>query len=174
MATPPPQHGAGPYHPYTPQQGGPYGHYGSYPVPPQPGPYGHPAVAAAPYGCRLCGAEPAVQATVRGHQGMLVLMRFLRQEGPFCRDCGFATYRRMSAATLWQGWWGPLSVFITPFTLLMNLGARARFLKLAPRRAPSSPPWTRARRCGAARRRWSSSWRPCSSPSHRPRSCCWA
>ncbi|WP_329312948.1 hypothetical protein OG723_07350 [Streptomyces sp. NBC_01278] len=132
MATPPPQHGAGPYHPYTPQQGGPYGHYGSYPVPPQPGPYGHPAVAAALYGCRLCGAEPAVQATVRGHQGMLVLMRFLRQEGPFCRDCGFATYRRMSAATLWQGWWGPLSVFITPFTLLMNLGARARFLKLAP------------------------------------------
>ncbi|KPI07433.1 hypothetical protein OV450_0359 [Actinobacteria bacterium OV450] len=130
MATPPPQHGAGPYHPYAPQQGAPHG---PYPVPQQWGPYGGPRpMPGAPAGCRLCGAEPAAQATVRGHQGMLVLMRFLRQEGPLCRDCGLATYRRMSADTLWQGWWGPLSVFITPVTLLLNFGARARFLRLAP------------------------------------------
>ncbi|MFI6144298.1 hypothetical protein [Streptomyces sp. NPDC051109] len=137
MATPPPQHGAGPYHPYAPQQGSPHP-YGlppqavPYGLPPQAVPYGHQPVPQAPYGCRVCGAQPAVRATVRGHQGMLVLMRFLRQEGPFCRDCGLATYRGMSADTLWQGWWGPLSVFITPVTLLMNVGARARFLRLAP------------------------------------------
>ncbi|MFJ3173259.1 hypothetical protein ACIPJK_21135 [Streptomyces roseus] len=138
MATPPPQHGAGPYnhpynHPYGPPQGGPHSPYG---VPPQAAPYGHghghQPVPQVPYGCRVCGAQPAVRATVRGHQGMLVLMRFLRQEGPFCRDCGLATYRKMSADTLWQGWWGPLSVFITPVTVLMNLGARSRFLRLAP------------------------------------------
>ncbi|WP_405704061.1 LppU/SCO3897 family protein [Streptomyces sp. NBC_00069] len=130
MATPPPQHGAGPYHPYTPQQGGPYAPYTAAQQP--AGPYGHPSLPQAAYGCRLCGGLPAAPATVRGHQGMLVLMRFLRQEGPFCRDCGLATYRRMSADTLWQGWWGPLSFFITPVTLLMNLGARAAFLRLAP------------------------------------------
>ncbi|MFE2877776.1 hypothetical protein ACFXG6_28730 [Streptomyces roseus] len=141
MATPPPQHGAGPYsHPYGPPQGGPHAPYG---VPPQAAPYGHghghghPPV---PYGCRVCGAQPAARATVRGHQGMLVLMRFLRQEGPFCRDCGLATYRKMSADTLWQGWWGPLSVFITPVTVLMNLGARSRFLRLAPPTGHILPP----------------------------------
>lgn len=156
MATPPPQHGAGPHHPYGPQQGGPHLPYG---VPPQAPyghgpvpqvPYGHGPVPQAPYGCRVCGAQPAAQATVRGHQGMLVLMRFLRQEGPFCRDCGLATYRKMSADTLWQGWWGPLSVFITPVTLLMNLGARSRFLRLAPPAgailpslSPGRPLWRR-------------------------------
>ncbi|MGW8974208.1 hypothetical protein [Streptomyces platensis] len=36
----------------------------------------------------------------------------------------------MSARTLWQGWWSPLSVAITPVTLLMNLGPRSRFRKL--------------------------------------------
>ncbi|MFG2994514.1 hypothetical protein ACGFZK_35325 [Streptomyces sp. NPDC048257] len=136
MATPPqPQQGAGPYNPYTapvphvPQQSGPPGPgyagpqpYGAYGTHPEPG----------RYGCRLCGAWPATPATVRGHQGMIVLMRSLSLRGPFCRDCGLATYRRMSSDTLWQGWWGPLSLFITPVTLLMNLGPRSAFRKLAP------------------------------------------
>ncbi|MFI1280197.1 hypothetical protein ACH4U5_05440 [Streptomyces sp. NPDC020858] len=49
-------------------------------------------------------------------------MRFLSLRGPLCRDRGLATYRRLSSDTLWQGWWSPLSFFITPVTLLMNLG----------------------------------------------------
>ncbi|MFD0265830.1 hypothetical protein ACFVGY_04435 [Streptomyces sp. NPDC127106] len=153
MATPPPQHGAGPYPPYGPQQGSPFGppagpgpHTppapGPYAVPQQPGPYAAPQPQAGPYAvphpgqqaahdCRLCGSVPAAPGTVRGHQGMLVLMRFLRTEGPLCRDCGLATYRRMQSDTLWQGWWGPLSLFITPVTLLMNLGPRAAYYRLA-------------------------------------------
>ena len=58
-------------------------------------------------------------------------MRFLSRKGVFCRSCGLATYREMSAKTLWQGWWSPLSVAITPITLLVNLGPRSRFHKLA-------------------------------------------
>ncbi|MFI8390957.1 hypothetical protein [Streptomyces sp. NPDC085540] len=153
MGTPPQpqQQGAGPYNPYgapVPQQGGsagpwhagpqPYGAYGAHPEPGR-------------YGCRLCGAWPAAHATVRGHQGLIVLMRFLSLRGPFCRDCGLATYRRMSSDTLWQGWWGPLSVFITPVTLLMNLGPRASFRRLAPPAGgyrpaldPGKPLWRRA------------------------------
>ena len=94
-------------------------------------PQQHPQAYAAAPGCQLCGAQPAVQATVRGHQGLLFLMRFLSRRGMFCRSCGLATYREMSAKTLWQGWWSPLSVAITPLTLLMNLGPRSRFRKLA-------------------------------------------
>ncbi|MFJ9642271.1 hypothetical protein [Streptomyces sp. NPDC101206] len=137
MASPPPQHGAGPYPPYGPQQGSPYGPPAG---PQQQGPYAVPHQQATPYGpghpvvpdCRICGSVPAAPGTVRGHQGMVVLMRFLRTEGPLCRDCGLATYRRMQSDTLWQGWWGPLSLFITPVTLLMNLGPRAAYYRLAP------------------------------------------
>ncbi|OEJ29186.1 hypothetical protein AS594_02905 [Streptomyces agglomeratus] len=57
-------------------------------------------------------------------------MRFLKREGDFCRDCGTAFYRRMTSDTLWQGWWGPLSMVITPFTVLLNLGSRAVFRRL--------------------------------------------
>ncbi|MFI5864174.1 hypothetical protein [Streptomyces sp. NPDC051546] len=162
MATPPPPQ-AGPYGPYAarqpqqpgptgpyapPQSAGPYGPQAAYgpqaphaaQVPPQPGPYGSWSAPRPSYGCRLCGAGPAAEATVRGHQGMVVLMRFLSLRGPFCRDCGLATYRRMSADTLWQGWWGPLSLFATPVTLLLNLGPRAAFRRLAPPTGGHRPP----------------------------------
>ncbi|MGP4001759.1 LppU/SCO3897 family protein [Streptomyces sp. 8N706] len=163
MASPPPPHGSHPYTPsghqpgapYAPESGGPYatppaggpggnpyaqgGPPAGQPLPGQhvPGPYPY-APQPAPYqpgapGCRFCGAQPAVQATVRGHQGLLIMMRSLTTEGPFCRNCGLATFRRMSADTLVAGWWSPLSVAITPLTLLLNiLGPRARFVRLAP------------------------------------------
>ncbi|RSS51123.1 hypothetical protein EF912_21015 [Streptomyces sp. WAC07061] len=150
---------AAPPGPYAAQPGshppppGPYAPASAYPA--QPGPSApQPAYAVPPQGagdgCRVCGCRPAAPATVRGHQGLLVVMRFLSLPGPFCRDCGTATYRRMSSDTLWQGWWGPLSVFITPFTLLLNLGPRAAFRRLAepaggfrPPLDPGKPLWRR-------------------------------
>ncbi|RPF34403.1 hypothetical protein EDD92_4352 [Streptomyces sp. TLI_185] len=73
--------------------------------------------------CQVCGATPAAPVTIRGHQGMVVMMRFLRREGMFCRTCALASFRDMQADTMVMGWWGPLSVLITPFTLLGNLSA---------------------------------------------------
>ncbi len=77
--------------------------------------------------CRFCGGYPAVEATVRGHQGLLVMMRFISLKGPFCRTCGIAVHREMTTRTMWQGWWGYVSFVITPFTLLYNLVPRSRF-----------------------------------------------
>jgi hypothetical protein len=108
-------------------------------------PFGQPAqpfgpglgFAAPPVGpgaalsCRFCGSVPAVPATVRGHQGFLVMMRFLKLEGPFCRSCGIATHRDMTAKSLWQGWWGVGSSIINPITMLRNLPQRAKFNQLA-------------------------------------------
>ncbi|WP_258017406.1 LppU/SCO3897 family protein [Streptomyces noursei] len=67
-------------------------------------------------------------------------MRFLSRRGSFCRDCGLATVRDMSAKTLWQGWWGLLSLFITPITVLMNLSPAARFRQLPPPAGGFRPP----------------------------------
>ncbi|MFF0015749.1 hypothetical protein [Streptomyces sp. NPDC005374] len=137
MSTPPPSHpayqptsGANPY-----QQApgpGPYQQApGPYPYPYQqaqvPGPPYQQMAAPGPYppvaACQMCGATPAAPMTVRGHQGMLVVMRFLKREGLFCRTCSLASFRDMQADTMVLGWWGPLSLVITPFVLLSNLSA---------------------------------------------------
>ncbi|MCS0600427.1 hypothetical protein NX794_04155 [Streptomyces sp. LP11] len=104
-------------------------------------PYQYQYGAPPPAACQLCGAVPAAPVTVRGHQGMVVVMRFLRRQGMFCRPCALAVFRQMQADTLVQGWWGPLSVVITPFTLLANLGALAAIRRIpAPVAAGHRPP----------------------------------
>jgi hypothetical protein len=121
----------------------------STPPPPYQPPVGHPAYAAAPYpqaapvgvlSCEVCGAAPAGPVTVRGHQGMIVVMRNLRRQGVFCRNCGTAVFRHMQANTMLAGWWGPLSVIITAVTLLMNLGARSAILSLPEPTTPAVRP----------------------------------
>ncbi|UGT39546.1 hypothetical protein LTV02_26225 [Nocardia yamanashiensis] len=82
--------------------------------------------------CRVCGSTPAVQVGFSGHQGFLIRMAFLSVTGPFCRDCGLATYRSMTAKTLWQGWWGPLSAFINPIVVLSNVVSERAVLRLPP------------------------------------------
>lgn len=142
------QHPApGPYQQYPPQYPSPY-------PPQQPGypqaavGYGQPpapqAVAGAypnphgPHGpgCQVCGAAPAAAMTIRGHQGMLVMMRFLRRQGTFCRTCGLALFRKMQSDTMVQGWWGMASVLITPLTLLINLFTLSRIRALPASSAP--------------------------------------
>ncbi|WP_188298664.1 hypothetical protein [Streptomyces sp. CBMA156] len=158
---PPPQMPYGP----PPGDGNPYasgGSYGAPPPPPPPPGYGYPSPPpppGPPYGgppqdgygygyppppppmdgttCRFCGGYPAVNATVRGHQGLIIAFRMLRMTGPFCRTCGTATVRDMSARTLVQGWWSLVSWLLTPITLLLNLGPHNRFKQL-PHPVPGS------------------------------------
>ncbi|HEX5596292.1 MAG TPA: hypothetical protein VFX61_09790 [Micromonosporaceae bacterium] len=52
--------------------------------------------------------------------------------------CGIAVCRDLSAKTLWQGWWGPLSLLITPVLLVVNLVTRIRLGRLAAP-APGAP-----------------------------------
>jgi len=93
--------------------------------------------------CRFCGCVPAVDTTFRGHRGMIVIMQFRSSKGPFCRDCGLASFRRMTANTMWQGWWGYASFIITPFTILINLFRRGKVASLP---APQPNPNGRSQR----------------------------
>ncbi|PNE43449.1 hypothetical protein AOB60_00510 [Streptomyces noursei] len=98
--------------------------------------------SVAPY-CRICGARPALQVTVHAHQGVLMWMRFHREDGPFCRSCGIAVVRELTTKTLWQGWWSPLSlVGFTPIALICNFSVRRKLTTLAPP-GPSAPGATR-------------------------------
>jgi hypothetical protein len=136
------------------QQGQEYGGPQQYGQPPQ-APYGqqpfqqhapyqqgqafpHGQQAFVPQGqqqCRFCGGYPAVDATVRGHQGMIILMRWLKLQGPFCRTCGIASVRDMTSKSLWQGWWGIGSAIINPIIMLTNIGPMQKFKSL-PEPAP--------------------------------------
>ncbi|GAA5199005.1 hypothetical protein GCM10023322_73650 [Rugosimonospora acidiphila] len=87
--------------------------------------------------CRLCGCVPAAQVTFREHHGLILFMQFVHLKGPFCRDCGLATFRRMTAMTLIRGWYGYASVLITPITVLINLARRGKVANLP---QPTRPP----------------------------------
>jgi hypothetical protein len=125
-----------------PQPSGPYGQapggHGQAPYAQAPGGYGQAGYQQAPgaypsapgAGCEVCGAAPAAPVTIRGHQGMLVIMRQLRRKGTFCHTCALAVFRKMQSDTMAQGWWGAMSLFITPITLLINLFALAKIRKL--------------------------------------------
>jgi hypothetical protein len=94
-----------------------------------------PQVAPAPSGyvyCAHCGGTPAAPVNIRGHSGFLFWMVLHRMPGPFCRDCGLATYRRMTIESVWLGWWSPFSLFINPITMLINLSAYGEISRLPP------------------------------------------
>jgi hypothetical protein len=144
MTVPPPPQGnpyaAQPHPAYGPPQA-PYAQPQPLPAyPNHPGSYGQPmggVNAGLPHSapqqltCRVCAAYPAVDVTIRSHQGMFLLMRFHKWEGPFCRTCGTALFRAAITKTLWQGWWGPLSaVIFNPFTIIKNLVVRRKINKL--------------------------------------------
>ncbi|MGW2648647.1 LppU/SCO3897 family protein [Streptomyces sp. NPDC001393] len=109
--------------PSYPQAPGGYGQAGY-----QPAPGGYPNAHGA--GCDVCGGAPTVEVTVRGHQGMVVIMRQLHRRGVFCRTCALAVFRKMQSDTMAQGWWGPMSMLITPVILLINLFTLAKIRKL--------------------------------------------
>jgi hypothetical protein len=74
---------------------------------------------------------------------MVIIMQFLSLKGPFCRDCGLATFRDMTAKTLIQGWWGYASSIITPITVLINAVRRGKVASLPAPRPPAQGPHRR-------------------------------
>jgi hypothetical protein len=132
---------------------------GSYQQAPQPypQPYSQPMPYPQPMTmpgqpvvqCRFCGCVPAAKTKFRGHRGMIILMTFLSSEGPFCRDCGLSTFRRMTSETLLAGWWGAMSFFITPLTVLLNLTRHGKVANLPAPTPPQSGPYERPMDPGA-------------------------
>ena len=88
--------------------------------------------AGQPLVCKLCGSTPAANMTIHEHNGRLLWMVHKTNKGPFCRDCGTALLRHHQNNTLSQGWFGIFSFFITPVTLLLNLGAWRKVKALGP------------------------------------------
>ncbi|MDI1465454.1 hypothetical protein QEZ54_31245 [Catellatospora sp. KI3] len=88
-----------------------------------------PAGQAGPV-CVMCHHLPAAPATVYQVSGVLVYLRWNRERGPFCRDCGTALFRDATARSLSGGVWHFLSPVLVPVVLARNLAARREFTRL--------------------------------------------
>ncbi|MEU8952569.1 hypothetical protein [Streptomyces sp. NPDC048489] len=107
----------------------PWHSLGPVPAPPEPG-------------CHVCQAHPATRTEIRSHTGLVLWGRTRTVNQPLCRQCGISLIRTMTTRTLWQGWWGILSLFFhTPAALLQNRAAHRQFRAL-PMSAP--PPGRRS------------------------------
>lgn len=98
-----------------------------------------PASTASP--CRLCHRGPAAAATLHQHRGLVGTQpqhRVLR--GPLCRQCGLIAWRRMTLQTVALGWWGLVSLVVTPLTLALNGVALVRLLQVPAAPAVPAPP----------------------------------
>ncbi|MEV6532777.1 hypothetical protein AB0M86_24850 [Streptomyces sp. NPDC051639] len=87
-------------------------------------------------GCHICQAHPVAHTEIRSHTGLVFLGRTRTIAEPLCRQCGIALVRTMTTKTLWQGWWGLVSLlFHTPVALEQNASAYRKF-KALPASAP--------------------------------------
>jgi hypothetical protein len=82
--------------------------------------------------CKLCGRSPAAQITIRRHVGMLLMQRFVRFDGPLCRDHGMQLSRQFLNKTLVQGWWGVVSFFVNFYAVYTDIVALQTAKKLGP------------------------------------------
>ena len=81
-----------------------------------------------------------LDVTYRQNTGMLVARRSGVIAGSLCRTCSGRAFWKTTIHTFFLGWWGTISLIITPFFLLNNVyfGTRTLFLQKAEAAAKSS------------------------------------
>lgn len=72
--------------------------------------------------CLMCGG-PGPTSNVRFNQNIgALVMRFSKTvEGPLCASCVTSAFWSCTLTTLFLGWWGLISLFLTPIFILGNL-----------------------------------------------------
>lgn len=91
--------------------------------------------------CQCCGVE-APTKYVSFHQNIGVLvMRFSKSiSGNLCKSCIHNNFWSMTGTTAVLGWWGLISLIVTPFFLLNNIGRYAFCLSMQPVPPGAKPP----------------------------------
>jgi hypothetical protein len=79
-------------------------------------------VEGAMAACEFCGAQADVLAvTYRQNTGMLVARQSRTWSGQACRGCSSTLFRKTLVHNLIFGWWGMISIVLTPIFILSNL-----------------------------------------------------
>lgn len=65
---------------------------------------------------------PTRKVRFHKHTGMLIMMQHGHFGGNFCKRCIDSYFKKFTGWTAVAGWWGVISVFVTPCVLLWNTG----------------------------------------------------
>lgn len=84
--------------------------------------------------CSVCQRGPARVFSIRRHVGMVLLQRFVKLRVPLCRDHALEITKAYLGKTLWQGWWGYISVFVNVFVVVADLVVLAQARGMEPPR----------------------------------------
>jgi hypothetical protein len=72
--------------------------------------------------CKTCGAQaPTKYVEFYQNIGLVVTRQWAKVDGNLCRRCIGGYFRSFTLTTLFLGWWGVISLFITPLILLNNV-----------------------------------------------------
>jgi hypothetical protein len=91
--------------------------------------------------CQDCGVEaPTKYVSFHQNIGALV-MRFSKSvDGNLCKSCIHSNFWGMSTKTFLLGWWGTISLLVTPFILINNVARYVCCLGMASVPADAKPP----------------------------------
>jgi hypothetical protein len=85
--------------------------------------------------CDFCGARAETkQVEFRQNTGMLVMRQSKTWAGNSCRDCASKYFWKATLHTMFLGWWGTISLILTPIFIISNIGnfIKTRSLKTGP------------------------------------------
>ena len=73
--------------------------------------------------CQVCHNVSAELRQIEFHEniGMLVGRRYKSIKGMLCNKCIDDYFWKFTLTTLFLGWWGTISFFVTPFILIGNV-----------------------------------------------------
>ncbi|MGA3373701.1 MAG: hypothetical protein ABSC48_18285 [Terracidiphilus sp.] len=72
--------------------------------------------------CKSCGIEgPTQHVTLWQNVGMIVARQWKKIDGDLCHPCIRKYFRSYTLTTLFLGWWGVVSLVVTPFILINNV-----------------------------------------------------
>lgn len=81
--------------------------------------------------CQVCGLEaPTARANFHQNIGMFFARSYSHATGDLCRTCIRKYFKSYTLTTLFLGWWGLISFFITPIFLVGNIFSYLRTLSL--------------------------------------------
>src|SRR5688572_27710135 len=72
--------------------------------------------------CEQCGCEaPTRYVSFHQNIGLLVMRLYNGTEGNLCKPCIHKTFWKYTAINMTLGWWGIISLIVTPFFQLNNM-----------------------------------------------------
>jgi hypothetical protein len=72
--------------------------------------------------CENCGCEaPTRYVSFHQNIGLLILRLYNGTTGNLCKRCINSTFWKYTAINLTLGWWGIISLFLTPIFVIINL-----------------------------------------------------